>query len=550
MKRLNCRRAMARLGLGLPGLALAAAGLSQASAAPLFPPLNTLANFAAGNSGAFELSALAEGSDGNFYGVSAFGGAGGYGYVYKVIRRTGRIIHLHDFSYTDGATPRGKLVQGTDGDFYGTTEAGGANMSDYCYAGQLYQKGRCGVAFKVSSGGSFTKLHDFYTAADSYLADPSNGMIQASDGNFYGIAMVDFPRVNAAVFRMTADGTTIPIYQIPSDLLSYSGLIQGVDGYLYGTTGGDGAAYGSGMFFRISLAGAFQSLHVFSGSDGATPSGTLMQGKDGAFYGTTQYGGITTGHCIYGGCGVIYKMTTDGTETVLYRFTGSALDGEWPQYSGLVQTHDGSLYGTTGGNPYGDAGATYCYIGKIASSGCGTIYRITTAGQFQQLHSLSYGDSALGIWPLASMILASDGNLYGPTIAGGGWGAGTIYRLQLNPLTPVVAITGTSPASGPPGTSVTINGVGFTGTTQVTFPTGAATPINFSVISDTQIGIVVPGNGVTGAIGISAPRGTTFSPTLFTVTTAGAMPAAPVVGVGLRATAGEKPLALSRKVGL
>ncbi len=544
MKRMNGRRAMNRLGPGLLGLALAAAGLSQASAAPLFPPLNTLANFAPSDSGPFELSALTEGSDGNFYGVSAFGGAGGYGYVYKVIRRNGRVVHLHDFSYADGATPRGKLVQGMDGDFYGTTEAGGANVSDYCYAGQLYQRGGCGVAFKVSPGGSFTKLHDFYTAADSYLADPSTGMIQASDGNFYGIALVDFPRVSTAIFRMTADGTTTPLYQLPSDVLSYTGLIQSTDGYLYGTTLGDGAAYGSGMFFRISLAGAFQSLHIFSGSDGDLPSGTLMQGKDGAFYGTTQYGGITTGHCIYGGCGIVYKMTADGTETILYRFTGSALDGEWPQHSGLVQTSDGSLYGTTGGNPYGDVGATYCYIGKIASAGCGTIYRITADGKFQQLHTLSYGDSALGIWPLASMILASDGNLYGPTIAGGGWGTGTIYRLQLNPLTPVVAITGTSPASGPPGTSVIINGVGFTGTTQVTFPTGAATPINFTVISDSQISIVVPPNGVTGAIGVSAPRGTTFSPTLFTVTTADGMPAAPAVGVGLRAAEGDKPVTL------
>jgi uncharacterized repeat protein (TIGR03803 family) len=544
MKRLNCLRATLRLLLGLLIPEFAAAGLAQASAAPLFPPLNTLANFAPSDSGAFELSALTEGSDGNFYGVSAFGGAGGYGYIYKVIRRTGRIIHLHDFSYADGATPRGKLVQGTDGDFYGTTEAGGANMSDYCYAGQLYQRGGCGVAFKISPGGSFTKLHDFYTAADNYLADPSTGMIQASDGNFYGIAMVDFPRVSAAVFRMTADGTTTPLYQIPSNVLSYTGLIQGADGYLYGTTIGDGAAYGSGMFFRISLAGAFQSLHIFSGSDGDLPSGTLMQGRDGNFYGTTQYGGITTGHCIYGGCGIVYKMTTDGSETVLYRFTGSALDGEWPQHSGLVQTRDGSLYGTTGGNPYGDVGATYCYIGKVASAGCGTIYRITPAGSFQQLHSLSYGDSALGIWPLASMILASDGNLYGPTIAGGGWGTGTIYRLQLNPLTPVVAITGTSPASGPPGTSVTINGIGFTGTSQVTFPTGAATPINFTVISDSQISIVVPSNGVTGAIGVTAPRGTTFSPTLFTVTTSSGMPAAPAAGVGLRATESDKPLTL------
>ena len=102
-------------------------------------------------------------------------------------------------------------------------------------------------------------------------------------------------------------------------------------------------------------------------------------------------------------------------------------------------------------------------------------------------------------------------------MGGGGWGEGTVYRLLRNIETPVVAISGTSPTEGAPGTSVFINGTGFTGASKVTFPTGAATPIDFTVNSDSQINIIVPANGVTGVIGVTAPRGTTYSPTFFYV---------------------------------
>jgi uncharacterized repeat protein (TIGR03803 family) len=510
--------------------ALCALVMAQTSAAANFPPLNTLYHFTPSDGIAFEFSSLIQASDGNFYGVSAFGGAADYGYVYKVSRSTGQITHLHDFTYADGATPRGTLVQGADGELYGTTEAGGANRADWCYGGQFYQKGSCGTAFKVSLHGRFTKLHDFYTAADGYQAAANTGMIQASDGNFYGTALVEFPIESTSIFKMTPDGTVTVLYQFAADesqgYLSHTGLVQGADGYLYGTTssGGGasgGGASGGGTVFQIGLSGAFHSLYTFQGApvggsgDGALPWGKLMQGKDGMFYGTTFGGGTTLGHCVVGGCGTIYKITPAGVETVLYRFTGSAIDGEWPQNAGLAQTPDGTLYGVTGGNPYGTIGAPLCYVGNIATAGCGTLYKIDLAGRFKQVHTLSSGDGAYGLFPMTSMILAGDGNLYGVAMGGGGWGAGTVYRLLRNAATPVIAIDGTSPTGGPPGTSVIINGTGFTGTTQVTFPTGAATPVDFIVDSDNQISIVVPANGVTGAIGVTAPRGTTYSPTLF-----------------------------------
>lgn len=524
-------------------------GLSLSAAAPAtagtnaLPPVNTLVNFPAASVGAGEYSALLEASDGNFYGVSARGGYQDNGFVYRVERTTGRVTHLHDFKFSDGATPRGTLVQGADGDLYGTTEAGGANRSDYCYGGQFFGKGACGVAYKVSLKGAFTKLHDFYSAADGYQAAAGTGVVQASDGNFYGMALIEFPTSTNSVFRLAPDGAVTVFYAFPTDqsqgYLTHTGLIQGRDGNLYGTTTGDsGTATANGTVFQLSLTGAFRTLHVFQGApqngsgDGAEPWGNLIQGRDGALYGTTYGGGTTTGYCVVAGCGTVYRVTTAGQESVLYRFTGHARDGETPENAGLAQAADGTLYGVNGGNPFGTIGLPLCYVGSTTTAGCGTLFRITTGGRFEQVYNFGSGNGSNGLFPKSSLIRATDGNLYGVALSGGGFGSGTVYRLQLNPATPVVEISGVSPAGGPPGTAVAVSGKGFTGATQVTFPTGAATPIPFTVVSDTEIDLTVPPNGVSGAIGVTTPRGTTFSPQLFYLepTISGLVPTSAPVG--------------------
>lgn len=506
----------------------------NSSLADSVPRLNTLYNFTAADYphiGNFELSQLLQASDGDFYGVSAYGGVHDLGYVYKVSRTSGQLTHLHDFNFADGATPRGPLIQASDGYLYGTTEAGGANFSDYCYAGQFYGKGGCGTLFKISLGGSFTKVYDFYTVADGYQSAPSTGVIQASDGNFYGAAMRPFPSTTTSLFKMTPDGAVSVFHLFATDesegYLAFAGLLQANDGYLYGTTSSAGAVHGNasggcGTVFRIALNGSFQLLHTFTGApngtgDGCVPWSNLIQGQDGAFYGTTKYGGYQQGNCIAGGCGIVYKITSSGVETVLHRFTATA-DGEYPQNDGLVQTPDGMLYGATGGNPYaeGYGYVPYCYVGGGTTFSCGTVYKIDTAGNFTQLQVFGDSDGAYGLFPHASLILASDGNLYGNTFAGGGWGYGTVYRLVLNPDTPILAIDSFSPAGGPPGTSVVVSGTGFTGTSEVTFGGGDSTlAAAFVVDSDTEITTGVPSEAQTSAIGVTAPRGTTFSPALF-----------------------------------
>jgi uncharacterized repeat protein (TIGR03803 family) len=187
----------------LAGFTLIGTALPQSYSVP---KLNTLYDFVPADYpvfGNFELSTLLQANDGNLYGVSAYGGVNSLGYIYRVSPSTGMLTHLHDFGFSDGATPRGKLIQASDGDLYGTTESGGANQSDYCYAGKGYNESGCGTLFKISLQGSFTKVHDFYSTADGYQSSPSTGVVQAGDGNFYGMAMQPFPTGTTSLFKMT-----------------------------------------------------------------------------------------------------------------------------------------------------------------------------------------------------------------------------------------------------------------------------------------------------------------------------------------------------------
>lgn len=539
---------MAGLEAGSLGLGIAAGLRKGAAAATLAGgaligastpvPLNVVYNFSGNapgtdypNIGNFEVSPLLQARDGLLYGVSAYGGASDLGYVFMIDPASGQLTHLHDFSFTDGAIPRGALIQGADGDLYGTTESGGANQSDYCLAVKFYNEGGCGTVFKISTAGVFTKLHDFYTAADGYQVTPSTGLVQAADGNFYGMSYRAFPSGTTSIFKMTPDGTVTVHYLFAADesqgYLAWGGLIVGKDGDLYGTTGSAGslngnATAGGGTVFRAGTDGSFSLLYTFKGSttatgDGCFPSSKLLQGRDGNFYGTTSYCGNVTGHCIVGGCGTVFKLTPGGTETVLHRFGGTAKDGEYPEGDGLVQATDGSFYGTTLGNPYGEGGGfvPLCTVGGSTAFSCGTVYRIDSRGRFGTVAQFGLGDGALGQFPHASPILASDGNLYGSTFSGGGYGPGTVWRLLLNPATPILSIDSFTPAGGAPGTTVTVTGIGFTGASQVTIGNGVGPePVPFTVLSDTQITSLIPADAQTSAIGVTAPRGTTFSNTL------------------------------------
>jgi len=199
-------------------------------------------------------------------------------------------------------------------------------------------------------------------------------------------------------------------------------LIQSRDGNLYGTTSGGGA--GDGTVYRITINGTFSVLYSFTGrNDGAAPHAGLVQARDGNLYGTTSAGGDT-------GYGTIYRVTTNGTFSVLYSFTGRT-DGAAPN-AGLVQARDGHLYGTTPGS---------------GANSNGTLFRITTNGTFTTLYSFSGGD---GNDPEGGLVQAADNNLYGTTSKGGSGTNGTVFRVTTDgTLTTVYSFTGWNDGAAP-----------------------------------------------------------------------------------------------------
>jgi len=319
-----------------------------------------------------------------------------------------------NFNGTDGAYPYGSLIQARDGNFYGTTSQGGANSSDDCIYG-------CGVVFKLTPSGTLSLLYSFCVQANcADGASPWSALVQASDGNLYGTTSAGGGGIQTCfngcgtVFKITPTGTLTTLHAfVGSDgATPYAGLVQAGDGNFYGITSG-GGEYGSGTVFRITPNGQLTTLHNFDGSDGAAAYGGLIQASDGNFYGTEVLGGQY-------GAGTVFRMTPDGDLVTLHDFVGYPIDGSSP-YAGLVQAADGNFYGTT----FWGGSSDNC--DDLAYPGCGTVFKMTPSGSVTLLYSF---DKTHGLGPLAPLIQARDGNLYGTTQLGGnGEYSGTVFRI-------------------------------------------------------------------------------------------------------------------------
>lgn len=376
----------------------------------------TLASFT-GTNGLEPSASLVQGADGNLYGTAEAGGANGAGTVFKM-SLSGVITTLYSFQENDGASPAASSVQATDGNFYGTTSAGGTNGS--------------GTIFKITSGGALTTLQSFNSADGAH---PEAGLVQSADGNLYGTTSSGGANGYGTVFKMTPSGELTTLYGFASTdgATPRANLIQAADGSLYGTAS-KGGVQGYGTVFRITTGGVLTTLYNFSGPDGSHPYTGLIQASDGNFYGTTYYGGFI-GESTGQGGGTVFKMTPAGVLTTLYKFCtdGDCTDGQYPDGS-LIQGSDGNLYGTTN-----QGGAvTQQYANGTFYVSAGTIFKITLGGVLTTLHSFAYTDSEGG-YPAGSLIQASDGNFYGTTQYGGsyiwyGQGGGTIFRLGSTPL--------------------------------------------------------------------------------------------------------------------
>jgi uncharacterized repeat protein (TIGR03803 family) len=415
--------------------------------------------------------ALTQGTDGSYYGTTASGGAtctNGCGVVFK-FSNSGLLTKLYDFAGTEGEQPAAPLVLGTDGNFYGTTDFGGASVA--CGASG------CGTVFKITRMGELTTLHSFDGTDGEQPAAP---LVLGIDGNFYGTTVGGGTNsCNSdgcgTVFKMTPAGMLSTLHAFDSTGWGPTSLLQGKDGNLYGSTMFVGTG-GCGTVYRLSLAGKLTTLHTFDGTDGCEADG-LMQGRDGNLYGSTGFGGPSSD-------GTVFQLTTIGALNTLHSFSGP--DGNSP-VAELIQATDGNLYGVSN---YGGASDA------CGSLGCGTVFEITPGGAFTSLHSFDETDGAN---PGSRLLQATNGNLYGTTTQGGSNDKGTIFDLSVG-LGPFVS---TNPTSGKAGQKVTILGNNLKDTASINFNGTAATIIS---VTNSAIVTTVPIGATTGFVKLTTSK--------------------------------------------
>lgn len=354
-------------------------------------------------------------ASGNFFGTTEAGGGGQAGTVFS-LAPDGTLSRFYRFSGGDGAVPRAPLVTDAAGNFYGTTEQGG-------YYGY-------GTVFRLTADGTLTVLHDFGAGDDGTA--PEAALVLGADGSFYGTTSRGGYYDSGTVFRLAADGSGYTIlYDFGNSYddaaTPNAALYAGTDGRLYGTTT-YGGYYNNGTVFQITTDGTLTILHDFRDTDGTYPDAPLVQANDGNFYGVTSGGGSVD-------AGTVFRITTGGTLTTLYDFP-NRVDGLQPE-AALIQATDGFLYGTT-------------YYGGTA--GGGSVFAIATdGGGFTTIHSFA-GGSGDGANPIAAVLQARDGTLYGTTAYGGASRVGTVYRLALG-LAPL-------PTATVPSVSASVKGLG------------------------------------------------------------------------------------------
>jgi uncharacterized repeat protein (TIGR03803 family) len=407
---------------------------------------------------------IVQGTDGKFYGTTPRGGneacgGDGCGTVFK-LSRTGHLTTLHTFcskvNCADGATPQAALILGSDGKFYGTTTYGGSTGTNgQCPNG-------CGTIFSITSTGHLTILHNFCSqppgCPDGLF--PVAGLVEGIDGNFYGTT-------SSTIFKITPDGQLTTLYQ--SDI-----------------------THGYGFF------------------------GTLMQGKDGNFYGVAASGGLRGG-CNGSGCGMIFNTTPNGIFTPLYNFCSQAecADGATPLF-GLVQGVDGRFYGSTNWGGTAGRGTLFSFgmgldlapaFGPVGDKFIVTGLNLTG----------TTGVTINGMTVAFKILSATQVKAAVPTGATSGPVQVTTPGGVLNSNTPFGVtpfLKKFAPTGGSVGTVVTITGVSLTQTTQITFGGVAA---SFTVDSDTVVIATVPSGASTGKIIITTAGGTDASSGKFMV---------------------------------
>jgi len=435
-------------------------------------------------------AALIEGLDGELYGTT-YGSGYNYGTIFRV-NPWGVLSTLHIFEFADGIAPTSAVLQVPDGNFYGTVPSGGYPA--------------WGTVYRLDSLGEFTILHNFQHWDGAY---PSGSLILGEDNDFYGLAAQGGTAGFGTLFRMTSAGSVTTLHNFAGGADGDSptaALTRASDGYLYGTTWN--------TIFKSDSTGNVTTLHVFDGSDGSGPFFGLLQALDGNFYGLSFGGGTM-------GWGTFFRLSPSGEFASVFSFHGN--DGAQP-FAGLIQAVDGNLYGTTleGGD------------GCASPGSCGTIFRTTYSGLVTVVHGFNSLD---GRWPLAALVQASDGRIYGTASEGGPFGGmGVVFRLS----NAQIAVNEVSPGAGygEAGAALTVLGAGFAPGARVTIGSLDATDV--TVLDPTflylRMPVLPPG---TYDVTVTAPEGASATHSAaYVVNTAGLtitnfIPTAGPIGVGV-----------------
>jgi uncharacterized repeat protein (TIGR03803 family) len=308
---------------------------------------------------------LVRDSAGNLYGTTYRGGAHNLGTVFK-LDTTNHETVLYSFSGPDGAGPVMGMLRDASGNLYGTTEVGGAHG--------------LGTVYKLDATNHETVLYSFSGPDGEY---PASGLVLDASGNLYGTASNGGAHGFGTVFKLDTTNHETVLYSFsgkPDGANPYAlTLVRDASGNLYGMTQ-EGGALNAGVVFELDASGKETVLHSFSGrpnGDGALPGGSLFRDSSGNLYGTTLIGG--SGDCLgrgIVGCGIIFKLTPTGTETVLHNFSGPP-DGDGADPGGaLIEDASGNLYGATSA---GGAGICYGLVGLPPAEknvGCGTVFKL------------------------------------------------------------------------------------------------------------------------------------------------------------------------------
>jgi uncharacterized repeat protein (TIGR03803 family) len=407
----------------LPFISAVVAGFLFASAGAVANGAEkTLYTFQGGSDGAGPRGALIADRAGNLYGTTAAAGgvscefSYGCGVVFKLAPDNKETVLYAFAGGNDGATPFASLLQDSADNLYGTTGYGGGIAN----CGGI----GCGTVFKLASDGTESVLYAFQGGTDGM--GPTSGLVADTNGDFYGTTQAggNYNGSNCeaegcgTVFELEPNGTKITLHAFQSGS-DGSGPVTGVifdgAGNLYGTTtngGGSGCGgAGCGTVFRITPDGTETVLYAFQGgSDGAGPFGVTMNGG-GNLYGVTIQGGSCS---IENKCGTVYKLASDGTKTPLYNFQGGS-DG-WSPESSLIMDKAGNLYGTTF---YG--GGKRC-----KRAGCGTVFKLAPGGT----ETVLYAFSSHGRNPAAGLLKGAHGDLYGTATTGGKDNDGAVFRVH------------------------------------------------------------------------------------------------------------------------